>query len=187
MQLFKHWLSLFSLFHQHRERTGRNRIDCLKQDVCMKEEKKKPTHSSILTHQVIILSTMGESKLHQYKNLSGCRSYNCHKWHFLFPLKNLPDLLHLLRNCHSFSFWDTSSVLSNIHSIKWARWWRGERSQIRALTLQMSSVQAALLLENNLISSCLPTSYSQEMRGGSGWVKQCLLHLIKMEISAPRK
>lgn len=42
----------------------------------MKEEKRN--HPSILTDQVI-LPTMGESKLHQYKNLSGCRSYNRHK------------------------------------------------------------------------------------------------------------
>lgn len=145
--------------------------------------RKKKIHPSILTDQVIILSTMGESQLHQYKNLSGCRSYNRHKWHFLFPLKNLPDLLHLLRNCHSFSFWDTSPVPSNIYSIKWQRWWCGESRQIRALTLQMSSVQVGLMLKNNLISFCLPTSYSQEMRGGSGWVKQCLFHLIKLERS----
>jgi hypothetical protein len=51
----------------------------------MKGEKKSFLH---FDRSVIILSTMGEPKLHNYKNLRGCRSYNHHKWHFLFPLKN---------------------------------------------------------------------------------------------------
>ena len=38
----------------------------------------------------------------------------------------------------------------------------------RVQTLQMSSIQSGLMLKNNLISLCLPTSYSQEVRDKSG-------------------
>ena len=41
----------------------------------------------------------------------------------------------------------------------------------RVQTLQMSSIQSGLMLKNNLISLCLPTSYSQKVRDKSGWVK----------------
>lgn len=49
---------------------------------------------------------------------------------FYFPWKILLIYYIDLEFVTAFFFWDSSPVPSNIHSIKWARWWGGESRQI---------------------------------------------------------